>query len=179
MTVFAVVGPSGAGKDTLIEGARAARPDLAILRRTITRPESAGGEPFEGVTPDAFATREAAGAFALTWRAHGLAYGIPHPQGAGVTVFNGSRRMLAEAARVFPDLRVILVTASPAVLAARLSSRGRETAEDIAARLARSAPLPEGLPVTTIHNDTTIDAGVAAFLAALDLAAEPIQADRI
>jgi ABC-type glutathione transport system ATPase component len=38
--LFAVVGPSGAGKDTLIDAGRAARPDLLIVRRVITRAEA-------------------------------------------------------------------------------------------------------------------------------------------
>ena len=53
--IFAVVGPSGAGKDTLIAGALRARPDLHLVRRVITRPTEAGGEAFEGVTGAEFA----------------------------------------------------------------------------------------------------------------------------
>ncbi|MBK4216902.1 phosphonate metabolism protein/1,5-bisphosphokinase (PRPP-forming) PhnN [Paracoccus caeni] len=173
MSVFAVVGPSGAGKDTLIAGAAQARPDLRVLRRVITRPESAGGEPFEGVTEAEFARRHAAGEFALTWLAHGLHYGVPHAPDDGVTLFNGSRRMLEQAATAFPGLRVILVTASAPVLAARLADRGREDAKDIAARLTRSAPLPGGLPVITVRNDGSVAEGVAAFLAALDQGVVP------
>ena len=75
--LFAIVGPSGAGKDTLIQGALAVRPGLSVVRRVITRPTSAGGEDFEGVTAAAFAARSKAGEFALTWQAHGLSYGIP------------------------------------------------------------------------------------------------------
>ena len=52
--LIAVVGPSGAGKDTLIEAARRARPDLLIVRRVITRPTESGGEDFEGVTEAEF-----------------------------------------------------------------------------------------------------------------------------
>ena len=78
--IFAVVGPSGAGKDTLIQGALAARPDLRLVRRVITRPTDAGGEDFEGVTEDDFAARRRAGDFALHWQAHGLSYGIPKAQ---------------------------------------------------------------------------------------------------
>jgi ribose 1,5-bisphosphokinase PhnN len=62
---------------------------------------------------------------------------------------------------------VILVTAPPEVLAARLSARGRETAADVAARLARDVALPEGVPVTTVMNDATPEAGAARVLAAL------------
>ena len=75
--IFAVVGPSGAGKDTLIRGALAARPDLRLVRRVITRPTDAGGEAFEGVTEQAFQQRSAMGDFAREWQAHGLRYGIP------------------------------------------------------------------------------------------------------
>lgn len=172
MNILAVVGPSGAGKDTLLAGALAARPDLRVLRRTITRPTSAGGEPFEGVSDAEFARRLAAGEFALHWQAHGLNYAIPHPPPDGVTIFNCSRRMLAKAAQVFPGLRIINVTASAPVLAQRLAARGREDARDIASRLAREAPLPADLPVTTVVNDGALADGVAAFLNAIDAAGD-------
>ena len=171
--LFALVGPSGAGKDTLLAAASAARPDLVIVQRVITRPESAGGEPFEGVTPAEFARRNAAGLFALHWQAHGLCYGVPVGIHADLdaghdVIFNGSRGMLTEACRQFPDLRVILVTAPVPVLAARLAARGRETAQDIAARLERAGfALPEGLNISQIDNSGVLEDAVAMFLAAL------------
>jgi phosphonate metabolism protein PhnN/1,5-bisphosphokinase (PRPP-forming) len=168
--ICAVVGPSGAGKDTLIAGALRLRPDLRLVRRVITRPAKAGGEDFDGVTGTEFADRLARGDFALHWQAHGLHYGIPRDQvaGPGVVVFNGSRAALPLARAVFPDLRVIVVTAPDAVLAARLAARGREAEADIRARLARAAfALPEGLDAVTVVNDSTPEQGVARLLAAL------------
>ena len=53
-----VVGPSGAGKDTLIDAAVARRAGLARARRVVTRPEEAGGEDFEAVTPERFELME-------------------------------------------------------------------------------------------------------------------------
>lgn len=168
--IFAVVGPSGAGKDTLLSGALACRPDLHLVRRVITRPSEAGGEDFEGVTDAEFQTRLAQGAFALTWDAHGLRYGIPHDQitRPNDVVFNGSRAALPQAVRVFPNLRVILVTAPDAVLAARLAARGRESVGDIAARLSRATfTLPHGIAATTVVNDASPIEGIARLLAAL------------
>lgn len=173
--IFAIVGPSGAGKDTLIRGALAARPDLRLVRRVITRPTAAGGEEFDGVTAEDFATRTARGDFALTWKAHGLSYGLPKDQfpGTGDVIFNGSRAALPEAARVFPGLRVILVTAPGIVLAARLAARRRETAEDIRARLSRAAfEMPEGISFQTVINDESPEIGTARLLAAL----QPVRA---
>lgn len=171
--VFAVVGPSGAGKDTLIAAARAAYPLLHVVRRVITRPEEAGGEPFEGVTDAEFAARAAAGAFSLTWQAHGLHYGIPASAEDAISegrdvVFNGSRAMLHEAWSVFPGLTVILVTAPIHVLAERLAARGRETKDDIAARLGRARyEVPHGMPVRVVENGGSLPDAVAAFCAAL------------
>ncbi len=173
--IFAVVGPSGAGKDTLIAGALRARPDLHLVRRVITRPVVAGGEDFEGVTEAEFGRRKSEGAFALDWRAHGLSYGIPQTEliGSGEVIFNGSRLALPVARAAFPDLRVILVTAPDAVLATRLAARGRETAADIEGRLARAGYLlPDGISATTIMNDSSVEDGVAALLAAL----QPVKA---
>lgn len=168
--IFAIVGPSGAGKDTLIAGALARRPELRLVRRVITRPSDAGGEDFEGVTPEDFARRADRGDFALTWDAHGLSYGIPRSQteGPGMVIFNGSRAALPGAAKVFPDLRVILITAPDILLAARLAARGRETPDNIRSRLSRAAfQMPEGIAFRTVVNDTTPEIGVARLLAAL------------
>lgn len=176
--LFAVVGPSGAGKDTLIAEAMRARPDLAVVRRVISRPTAAGGEDFEGVTAEEFATRRAAGEFALHWRAHGLDYGIPVrafaplAQGRDV-IFNGSRKALEAARGPFPQMQVIHVTAPDAVLAGRLAARGRETAADIAARLQRAAePLPGGFRLHMVDNGGALAEGVARFLAVL----QPVRA---
>lgn len=168
--LVAIVGPSGAGKDTLMALACAARPGIRAARRVITRPAEAGGEDFEGVTPASFATRLAGGEFALHWRAHGLSYGIPKAQltGGGTVLFNASRAVLAEAQARFPGLRVVLVTAPPAVLAERLAMRGREDGADQAARLARAGfALPQGLAVVEVVNDGTPETALARLLAAL------------
>ncbi|WP_306006397.1 phosphonate metabolism protein/1,5-bisphosphokinase (PRPP-forming) PhnN [Aquicoccus porphyridii] len=171
--IFAIVGPSGAGKDTLMQAAAARLPGLYLVRRVITRAEDAGGEEFEGITEAEFSTRLARGEFALHWQAHGLRYGIPasvlgHLARGKTVLFNGSRAMLDDAARAFPGLRVIHITASDAVLAQRLHARDRETAPDIAARLTRARlPLPEGLDVTEIDNSGPLDAALDRLISIL------------
>lgn len=173
--IFAIVGPSGAGKDTLIRGALQARPALRLVRRVITRPAEAGGEDFDGVRPEQFSARKVNGDFALTWEAHGLSYGIPQDQvtGPGDVIFNGSRAALPLAASVFPGLRVILVTAPDIILSTRLAERGRETASDIRDRLSRAAfEMPAVIPFQTVVNDTTREIGIARLLAAL----QPVRA---
>lgn len=177
--LVAVVGPSGAGKDTLIAAAAAARPEILWTRRAITRPETpdrtGGGEPFEGVSEAEFERRREAGAFALWWRAHGLSYGVPatieDALGAGrIVIVNLSRGALPEARARFPTLRTALVTAPRAVLAARLAARGRESAAEVEARLARAAPeAPAGAAV--VMNDGTVEAGAAQLLALIDTGA--------
>lgn len=170
--LIAVVGPSGAGKDTLIRGALLRDPSLCWARRAITRPAS-GTEPFESLSEAEFDAGLRANRFALHWHAHGLRYAVAHaqlqPMEAGVTVLlNGSRAALPEVWARFPALRVIEVTAPPDVLRTRLAARGRESAEQIAARVARDpAPLPEGLPVAQVLNDGPVETGVSRFLAAL------------
>ena len=172
--IFAIVGPSGVGKDTLMHAAQARIPGLRLVRRVVTRCESSGGEDFEGVSEAEFDARRDKGAFALHWRAHGLSYGIPvDVEGSlsrGETVlFNGSRAMLGDAMRVFPALKVIHVTARPDVLAERLRQRGRESDADIAQRLVRARlALPEGLNVAEIDNSGALEDAVKALVRVLD-----------
>ncbi len=177
--LVAVVGPSGAGKDTLMGLARARLAGdgrFRFVQRAITRPAEAGGEAHRALDAAAFVQERAAGGFALWWEAHGLSYGIPRDieqdiAARRVAVANLSRGVLAEAAARYP-LRVLVITAPAAVLAARLAARGREGAEDIAARLAREMTLAPGLDVVSVMNDATAEAGAARVVAELSRAAE-------
>ena len=64
---------------------------------------------------------------------------------AAVSSFNGSRHALSDQQALWPGMKVIWVTANRTLRAARLSNRGRETAEDIGKRLAVNEPaIPTG-----------------------------------
>ncbi|MCV6585970.1 MAG: phosphonate metabolism protein/1,5-bisphosphokinase (PRPP-forming) PhnN [Marinibacterium sp.] len=171
--MIAVVGPSGVGKDSVMAAMQDVDPGLGRARRVITRPAEAGGEDFDGVTDARFDQMVRDGAFLLHWRAHGLRYGIPQAvaaqrHAASGVLINLSRSVLAEAQAVFGDLRVILLSARPEVLAARLSARGRESTAEINARLARAdVPLPAGLrSVTRVDNSGAVQDAARAALAA-------------
>lgn len=102
------------------------------------------GEEAHGVSADEFERLERQGAFALCWRANGLAYGIPVQidewlaSGRHVLI-NGSRAYLDQARQRYPQLLAILLTVDIDVLRQRLMNRGRESATQIEARLKRSA----------------------------------------
>ena len=175
-TLFLAVGPSGAGKDTLLDGARAVLADdprYRFARRTITRPADAGGEAHEAVSVPAFERLSEAGAFALEWGAHDLRYGIPKaelaPLADGVGVVANVSRGIVDAARArFAPVRVVSIVVPAAVLRARLEARGREDAAAIARRLARAAaPAVTGPDVVCLQNDGTPAAGIARFLDAI------------
>lgn len=145
-TLIVVVGPSGAGKDSLINYARArlsSDPAFLFVRRTVTRTADATSEDHDSLTPDEFAAAAADGCFAVVWEAHGLRYGIPasaraHIAAGGIAVANGSRAALPGILDVFGSVKVVHVTARPDVLASRLAMRGREDADTIQARLERT-----------------------------------------
>ena len=174
-----IVGPSGAGKDTLLNGARDALADdgrFRFVRRVITRPGDMGQEAHESVTEQAFELRKQAGDFALTWRAHGLHYGIPADISMDlargrVVIVNVSRAVVAEAAARFP-VSVIEISAPADVLALRLAARGREDAVDVARRLARSIELRLPVERQTVVNGDTVEAGVRELLGAITRASE-------
>ncbi|MBV9538217.1 MAG: phosphonate metabolism protein/1,5-bisphosphokinase (PRPP-forming) PhnN, partial [Acidisphaera sp.] len=161
-----IVGPSGAGKDTLLDGARRLLADdnrFRFARRAITRPAEAGGEDHEPVDATSFELRRAAGAYALAWEAHGLHYGISNEIGLDlaegrVVVASVSRGVVAEAAHRFP-VRIVEITAPADVLGQRLAGRGREAAQDIAERLARRVDWDETVERLTVVNDGTVEEG--------------------
>lgn len=143
------MGPSGAGKDSLLNGLRQ---DMAgmntplplyFAQRTITRSHLQSNEDHEAVDASKFEFLLQSNAFAMNWFANGLHYGVRHhqlaPMSLGMWVMvNGSRAYLKEAKLRFPGLTVLHITAPTEVLRARLLARGRENEQDIDARLSRS-----------------------------------------
>lgn len=177
---FFVVGPSGVGKDTLIDGARAAfaaDPTWVFATRTITRPADAGGERHDAMTEDGFAAAEREGAFLITWSAHGHRYGLRSAllddlRAGRSVIANGSRASIAELAARVPRLVVVAVSARRESLGGRIAGRGREQGEAIQARLDRRVDLelPPGVERVDVANDGTIDEGITHFLAAVTAA---------
>ncbi|MGI9486902.1 MAG: phosphonate metabolism protein/1,5-bisphosphokinase (PRPP-forming) PhnN [Geminicoccaceae bacterium] len=175
--LFLVVGPSGVGKDSLIDGARhslADDPAFHFPKRLITRPANAGGEDHQALTAAAFELLETAGGFMLSWRAHGHRYGIPKTaeqalaEGRSV-IMNVSRQVIDEARGCWSPLRVLQVSAPRDVLAARLAARGRERADDIQRRLERAHSYAiRGDDVREVVNDDELERVIDRFVALLE-----------
>ncbi|WP_118184767.1 phosphonate metabolism protein/1,5-bisphosphokinase (PRPP-forming) PhnN [Paraburkholderia phosphatilytica] len=167
-----VMGPSGAGKDSLLGFARERVIGEPVLfaHRYITR--AAGHhENHVVLTMEEFDARSALGLFALEWSSHRLRYGIGIEIDAWIArgctvVVNGSRQHVAQALARYPDIEVVHIDAPQHVLAARLAARARESAEQVAARLARQAPfeLPHGVRLTTIENGGALEVAGHAFV---------------
>jgi len=172
----AVVGPSGAGKDTIIDYARVALAEESgfhFVRRVVTRPSAVDAEDHDSLSEEAFLAARRAGAFCHSWHAHGLHYGLPIStnneieQGA-VAIANVSRGVLPSLRAAYTNFLVVQITASPEVLAHRLAARGRENAQEIERRLKRAAPNPcdpEG--AVAIDNSTSVEDAGNAFVTIL------------
>jgi ribose 1,5-bisphosphokinase len=154
-----VVGPSGAGKDTLIDLARAAcAGDSGIVfpRRVVTR-EASSFEDNEQISPEAFRQAAAAGAFAVHWEAHGHGYGLPRAieddiRAGRSVVANVSRTVIDAMRRAYADVVVVSITAPAEVLSQRLAARARSSDGQLTERLGRAVNNPAAAPDVTIVN---------------------------
>lgn len=172
--LIVIVGPSGAGKDTLINWLRTRLDDdrdILFVRRTVTRAAHPSLEDHDAMSAEAFAKAEAEGRFCFTWEAHGLRYGLPsaladHLRGGGTAIANGSRRTLPALCRRFRNMTVVNITVERSILAARLAARGRECAEEIAARLARTGiEMNPDCELVHLDNSGSVPAAGEALLA--------------
>ena len=154
-----VVGPSGAGKDTLIGLAKAACGDdgnIVFPRRVVTR-EATSFEDNEQVSLDAFRQALARGDFAVHWQAHGHCYALPRAidddiRARRTVVANVSRTVVDTMRRGYADVVVVSITAPPEILAARLAGRARGSDGKIADRLSRAVEGVTAAPDITITN---------------------------
>ena len=168
-----VMGPSGAGKDSVLSRARALLPPEApvvFAHRYITRPADTGGENHVAVTRAEFAMRRAHGLFAYHWGAHGNDYGVGREihdwRAAGLTVVvSGSRDHFLRTGGLDSQARPVLITAPADRLKQRLAGRGRENAAEAAKRLERAEAYEIADPrLVTIVNDGTLDKAAEAFV---------------
>jgi ribose 1,5-bisphosphokinase len=154
-----VVGPSGAGKDTLLGLAKAALADdrhIVFVRRIVTR-EASVFEDNEQVSLEAFRQALAQEAYAMHWEAHGHCYALPRAidddiRAGHTLIANVSRTVIGAARRAYADVAVVSITAPPQVLAERLAMRARGSDGKIEQRLGRTVDDAASAPDFTIMN---------------------------
>lgn len=147
--LLVVSGPSGSGKDSLVDALRAAEPKLAYSVSATTRPPRPGeidGQHYVFLDRAEFERRQRAGAFLETRDYAGNLYGTPK---APVAEALGSGRDLVMKPEVngamaikiaYPQaVLVFLTVASPDVLRERLAQRKTETEASIETRVAIAA----------------------------------------
>jgi ribose 1,5-bisphosphokinase len=169
-----VVGPSGAGKDTLLALARAQLSgDARFLfpRRLVTRSSSVW-EDHDTMTDDEFEAGQAEGRFALSWKAHGHGYALPGSclqaaEAGSLVVCNISRTLVEDARRRLPNVAVVEVTAPPDILAGRLERRNRTDDASLEARLARSKEVGAIQADLIVVNDKSPEEGAERLIAFL------------
>ncbi|MBV8680053.1 MAG: phosphonate metabolism protein/1,5-bisphosphokinase (PRPP-forming) PhnN [Aquitalea sp.] len=170
-----VMGPSAAGKDSLLAYVRQHLPaesGVVFAHRYITRPADAGGENHIALSTAEFRQRQRDGCFALCWQRNALHYALGVEvlswleKGLTVVV-SGSRAALPQAQLLLPQLQAVWITASPALRAARLAARGRESAQQIEARLREAEAFQPPAGCTVLHNDGELAVAGEQLLALL------------
>ncbi len=154
-----VVGPSGAGKDTLIDLAKEALGDdeeVVFPRRIVTR-EASTSEGNEYMDTETFRRAVAEGDFAVHWEAHGHCYGLPcsiidNIRAGRTVVVNVSRTVVETMRRAYRDVVVVAITAPAEVLAERLVARARGSDGQLSDRLHRAVTDAAAVPDVTIVN---------------------------
>lgn len=180
--LFAVVGASGAGKDSVLRGAHKALRDddrFVFPQRFITRPAESGGEDHVAVTASEFGSMRDQDRFCLHWSAHGLSYGVPsavieYMDAGRHVIVNLSRTAIGDAIARFDEVAIVEISASPEVIRQRLKTRGRESAIEIDRRSRRRVEgnWALGSNVMRIKNDGTVEEAVARFVEAVTNRAE-------
>lgn len=170
------MGPSGAGKDTLLLGAREklsrdGNHNIEFVKRAITRSADKITDLEISMTNEDFHAASKRGEFALQYSANNTHYAIPKASlDAGIAagkrmVLNVSRTVIDQVRDEFGrqgvEVYCLNITASDEILKTRLLGRGRESATEIEQRIKRAKMLtPEGSHVIGIVNEASTEEGI-------------------
>jgi ribose 1,5-bisphosphokinase len=177
--LFFLVGPSGVGKDTILEHLKknefSDRQPL-VAHRYITRPVRQNDENHIELSPADFNRRKEAGLFLFDWKSHGKQYAVGREvkrwRKSGMNVIiNGSREYLQKAREIHPSLVPVWLTVSEDVMRQRLIDRGRESEIEIDARIQRNRELSVLKPDdgVFINNDQTIEDTIWQIMALIEI----------
>ena len=169
--LFFFVGPSGAGKDSLLRWVQQRLPHggMVFARRTVTKPVAAGqgsdgGSAHESVDAAAFWNLAASGQFAMQWQVDGVCYGVRRGIEADLragfdVVVNGSREYVPQLEQLYPQAQVVWIEAEAHLLEERLTARGRESGAALLRRISRATQFspPESKRVIRIDNSGELE----------------------
>lgn len=179
--LFVVSGPSGAGKDTLLEALRARIPGLRYSVSATTRaprPEERHGEHYFFHSREEFERRRDAGGL-LEWREYnGNLYGTPRDYveqtlaGGDDLIVKPEVNGALAVKRAYPEaVLIFLVPDGFANLRSRLVARGTDTAEQIEQRLAIAAQemkFVRSFDYLIVNEQDRMDAALAGIASILE-----------
>ncbi|WP_044414941.1 AAA family ATPase [Halarcobacter anaerophilus] len=166
--IVLIIGPSGAGKDTLIKEAKKEfKEKINFVKRYITR-ESDVNESNYYIDEYAFEILRHNSYFASSWNAHGNFYGIPKRFiKNGINLISISRGRIKDFENLYEKVYTINITLPKEILKQRLLKRGRENKEDIEKRVQREYEKIEAKNLIEFDNLASIEDSKKNFISLL------------
>lgn len=174
-TLYLIIGPTGSGKQALIDAVLETRPDIRRAPLIVTADRSDNTCVVGAIPPDRFLNLIRREAFALQWDSDGFRYGLTHDatrqlRDGQSLILSCDSFVIEKARELYPNVRSIYITARMDVLRRRLASMAYGSDTEIDMHLAQSARLrPRDAEVTTVDTSDSIAAGAKALMAAIPL----------
>jgi ribose 1,5-bisphosphokinase len=172
-TLILVVGNSGSGKDSIINGALKKYPldlkKVCLVKRYITRPASETENNFF-ISPEDFKEMNNQGKFALQWHIYGLDYGISIEiekwlKNGHIVIVNVSRTIINTTRNRYKNVKVVFIEVPFDITLLRLKNRERESDQRLKERIERARnnqKFPEADFV--VDNSGELDEAISQFL---------------
>jgi ribose 1,5-bisphosphokinase len=168
-----VVGNSGSGKDSIINGVIEKYTEdtrkIHLVQRYITRPPSETEKNLT-ISPIKFKEMGKRGQFALKWHIYGLDYGVPIEidkwlEAGDIVLVNVSRTIVKETQKKYKNVKTIFIDVPFEIILKRLRERGREDEKKLAERIER-ARKNQSFPNAdfVIDNSTDLENAINQFL---------------
>ncbi len=170
MKIILIVGPSGAGKDSLLSACRQAladRPGILFISRYVTRMPDDNEQNYY-IDQSAFNTLKSSGFFFIDWQAHGNSYGISLDpllqKDKRAVIISVSRTVISAFEKAFNDVETISISAPESVLSRRLADRARESGPARDSRLARKDLKVIATRLFHFNNDSPLEQTAPRFI---------------